>query len=1257
MRWASIPIKYSATDPSGNSATNTRTVYIVDTTAPAILSCITELVLPATTNCLGVLPDLTSSSYIVAADNCSSVTVAQLPPVGTGFPVASTNVVILTASDSTGNATNRAVAVVVPAAPGITLQPTNITVVVSNNATFSVIACGAGQLHYQWQLAGANLANATNSILTLVSVGTNGAGGYAVVVTNTSGSVTSLVATLAVIPFAPIPDPNLSAAIVSALGKPTCALTTADLLTLTNLCVHNANITNLSGLSWAANLTTLYLGGNAISDLTPLQNLSQLTTLFLYNNLITDLSPLAGLTNLNYLDVRWNPATNYEAVLTTLTSLSNLYLGGDSIANVAFLTNLSRLTFLDLDQNAILDPSPLAALTNLVGLDLSYNPLTNLSATTVFTNLNSLYLSGNSISNLLFLTSLARLNSLILCSNSVTDLSPLAGLPNLTALNLAQNPAFTIYGELASMGNLTNLWLYNNSISNLASVQTLTRLAYLNADGNAVSDLSPLSGLTALSALSLEGNLATNCSVLGGLTNLAHLRLGHNFINNLVFLTNLAHLTGAELYGNRIADLSPLVTLTNLNYLNLSSNQLANGTALSGLTNLVDLRLASETALSDLTFLAPLTRLTWLDLDNNQVSNLSPLAGLASLSFLNLSTNQVSNLSPLVGLTNLSSLYLQQNRLADITPLPSLQALSYVDVRLNLLDLSPASPARLVIQALTSRCPVVTVYPDQPDTAPSQRTPPTLTVLTAVAQGGWPIPANATSYLSFSVSDTGPAGETLAIGASSANSALLPSAGLIPGPDTNGNWTLPVRATASQPNATTITLTATNDVGLSTNVTVPVTVITPQPVVFPDPNLGAAVASTLGKSVGNLTTLDLLSLPFLVANSSQITNLSGLEWATNLANLYVRQNLLTDIRALTNLPWLLFADLSLNLLDLTSNSPAMTAVQGLINRGATVVYVPQRTPPVITAPASWVVGENVTSHLFFTVADSVASSAQLSVGARSSNTSLLPNANLVPAQYVFVPWWTVAATPSAGQTGTTTLTLTATNDAGLVGSWPVLVTVNPPVPLGGGPLSNWTNLTWLTFGNAPWYVQTNVTHNGLPAARSGAIGDGQESMLETTLVGPGTLNYWEKVSSEAGYDFLEFYINGQPLTNLFISGEVDWQPQTVSIPAGNQTIRWDYAKDNSNSAGQDAGWLSEVTFLFTGLWLEPAGPPVNGQFHFVLHGVPGNAYNILASSNMLNWQTQAIVSIPTTNTAGTVPYTDSPPANSPLRFYRAQQQF
>jgi hypothetical protein len=119
-------------------------------------------------------------------------------------------------------------------------------------------------------------------------------------------------------------------------------------------------------------------------------------------------------------------------------------------------------------------------------------------------------------------------------------------------------------------------------------------------------------------------------------------------------------------------------------------------------------------------------------------------------------------------------------------------------------------------------------------------------------------------------------------------------------------------------------------------------------------------------------------------------------------------------------------------------------------------------------------------------------------------------------------------------------------------------------------------LVWTTGGNADWSGQTLVTHDGVDAGQSGPISDNQESWLETAVVGPGTLTFWWKVSSQAGSDRLRFYINGTALNN--INGEVDWRQMSYTLAAGTNVLRWRYTKDLSGSAGQDRGWVDQVVW-------------------------------------------------------------------------------
>ena len=95
-----------------------------------------------------------------------------------------------------------------PAAPLITTQPQSQTVAVGANVQFSMTASGKPTPSCQWYFNGNALNGATGASLSLTNVQSTNAGNYTVTATNTSGSVTSSTATLAVNAASSPPSPS-----------------------------------------------------------------------------------------------------------------------------------------------------------------------------------------------------------------------------------------------------------------------------------------------------------------------------------------------------------------------------------------------------------------------------------------------------------------------------------------------------------------------------------------------------------------------------------------------------------------------------------------------------------------------------------------------------------------------------------------------------------------------------------------------------------------------------------------------------------------------------------------------------------------------------------------------------------------------------------------------------------------------------------------------------------------------------------------
>ncbi len=133
------------------------------------------------------------TTAIAGATNSS----LQLPNVQT----TSSGTYTVTVTNAAGSASAFSTLTVNAAStpPAITTQPQSLTVTNGDPASFSVVASGTAPLSYQWRKDAAGLLGATNSSYSISLATPNDAGSYTVVVTNSSGSVTSSVAILTVL--------------------------------------------------------------------------------------------------------------------------------------------------------------------------------------------------------------------------------------------------------------------------------------------------------------------------------------------------------------------------------------------------------------------------------------------------------------------------------------------------------------------------------------------------------------------------------------------------------------------------------------------------------------------------------------------------------------------------------------------------------------------------------------------------------------------------------------------------------------------------------------------------------------------------------------------------------------------------------------------------------------------------------------------------------------------------------------------------
>ena len=143
-------------------------------------------------------------------------------------------------------------------------------------------------------------------------------------------------------------------------------------------------------------------------------------------------------------------------------------------------------------------------------------------------------------------------------------------------------------------------------------------------------------------------------------------------LTGIEYAINLRILT---LHSGAITDVSPLAAMTALTELALHHNEISDVSPLADMTALTYLNLAHN-EISDVSPLADMTALTTLDLSYNEISDVSPLAGMTALRFLSLAANAIRELGPLAGLTSLETLWLYGNAIRELGPLADLTALT-----------------------------------------------------------------------------------------------------------------------------------------------------------------------------------------------------------------------------------------------------------------------------------------------------------------------------------------------------------------------------------------------------------------------------------------------------------------------------------------------------------------------------------------------------------------------------------------------------
>ena len=113
-----------------------------------------------------------------------------------------------------------------------------------------------------------------------------------------------------------------------------------------------------------------------------------------------------------------------------------------------------------------------------------------------------------------------------------------------------------------------------------------------------------------------------------------------------------------------------------------------------------------------------------------------------------------------------------------------------------------------------------------------------------------------------------------------------------------------------------------------------------------------------------------------------------------------------------------------------------------------------------------------------------------------------------------------------------------------------------------------------------WTVTSNDKHAGTYSIKSGGAGTAyatSDLTLTLTLTDNTPISFWYKASSESGYDYGRFFIDGSQ--KFETSGTTNnWTQYTGELTAGTHTLIWRYYKDSGTDRGDDCFYVDDITF-------------------------------------------------------------------------------
>lgn len=156
---------------------------------------------------------------------------------------------------------------------------------------------------------------------------------------------------------------------------------------------------------------------------------------------------------------------------------------------------------------------------------------------------------------------------------------------------------------------------------------------------------------------------------------------------------------------------------------------------------------------------------------------------------------------------------------------------------------------------------------------------------------------------------------------------------------------------------------------------------------------------------------------------------------------------------------------------------------------------------------------------------------------------------------------------------------------------------------------NFNKFEWHDDGDMPWVINNAYPYEGYYDVVSGQIGNNKTSefWISYQVMSPDSISFYKKVSSEADFDKLQFYIDNV-LQDEWSGTSQSWTREAYAVSPGVRKFRWVYSKDYSQTGGADKAWIDYIELPIMMTTTVYAGPD-QGVCENGLHQCLGSATN------------------------------------------------